>query len=152
MRESDIAHQYWQKVIQLVSFQRGMFLDLGEALHTIKEGELFKHLGEGSDTWKSFLAQPELDISPNTAVAYVKVYDYYCNKLRFKKDDIRDIPVNRLNMMVGRLKKLPNDTQRHEMIDKARVLSFTDFKKEVMGKHEELKTYTCPNCQTQYTL
>ncbi len=138
----------YQKTIFLVKEQRRLFLDLGFVLKQIKDNQLYKKLGDGGfDTWKSFLSNPEISLSPSTADVYIKVYEFYIEKLRLPKEEVLEIPLVRLNMMKSSLETMSDD-ERIEMIEKAKTLSYEDFRIEAIRepKKRAIKVSRCDEC------
>jgi len=134
-----IPFDLYQKTILLLREQRRLFLDLGFILKQIKDGKLYKKMGDGGfDTWHSFLANPEISITPSTAEVYIKVYDFYIDKLGLPKEEVLEIPLSRLNMMKSKLEGL-NQSEQLEMIEKSKSLSYGDFKIEVLDGGKEIK-------------
>lgn len=135
----NLTHNLYIKTIALVAKQRILFLELGEVLYEIKSKQLYKKMGDGGfDTWKSFLANPEIDLSVQMADIYVRIYEYYILELKKSKEEIQHLPILRLNRL---LPKLENATpeEREEWLDKAKLLSYTDFIQELReGATEEL--------------
>lgn len=110
-----------------------MYLEIGWLLREMKKKKLYKHLGDGGyDTWKQFLASPEIKIKYTTAEVYIKIYEYYIEELKLPKMEIAEIPLNQLNIMRTKLDKLPDYESKLEMIEKAKVLGYSDFKKEMI--------------------
>ena len=130
--EVTIAFGYYKKVTELVKEQRGLFLDLGKLLSEIKEKKLYKQMGEGGfDSWHQFLANPEIDLSPNIAEVYITVYKFYLLKLNMPREEVMTIPLVRLNTMKAKLEHA-DEAERGEMIEKAKSLSYGDFMKEMV--------------------
>lgn len=133
------AFALYQYTKDLIKDQRALFLDLGSVLSKIKNGELYKECGNGGfDTWRSFLADPEISITPSTADVYIKVYEFYIERLKMPRQDVVGIPLVRLNMMKSKLENL-NEEDRSELIAKARTLSYEDFKIEAINGGSEIK-------------
>lgn len=142
------AYNIYQETINLIRSQRKLFLDLGFILKQIKEKKLYTYFGNGGfDTWRSFLANPEINLSPSTAEVYIKVYDFYIEKLKMSKDEVLSIPLVRLNMMKATLEKM-DDKEREELIEKAKTLSYEDFRIETSGEDRKraIKVTRCSKC------
>lgn len=136
---ANIAFNLYQQTIELVKNQRKLFLELGYVLSQIKKNDLYKEIGDGGfNTWRSFLANPEINITPSTADVYIKVYEFYIEKLNMTKDEVLLIPLNRLSMMKFKLEGM-NETERGELIEKAKTLSAGDFKIELVDNGIEHK-------------
>jgi len=144
------AFDLYTQTIALIRGQRKLFLDLGFVLSKIKHNKLYLEMGEGGfDTWRSFLANPEINISPSTADVYIKVYNFYIEKLKLPREEVLDIPLVRLNMMKSKLEGL-NESERDDLIAKAKTLSYNDFKIEAIDNGKEIiraiKVTKCEKC------
>jgi len=151
MNKPVLAFDLYQKTIFLLKEQRKLFLDLGFVLAQIKNNQLYKQMGDGGfDTWRSFLANPEINISPSTADVYIKVYEFYIEKLKLPRKEVLEIPLVRLNMMKSKLESL-DDEGKADLLSKAKTLSYNDFKIEAVYNGVEvirpIKITKCLNCQ-----
>jgi len=145
------AFDLYQQTVLLIKGQRKLFLELGFVLSQIKNKSLYKQMGDGGfETWRSFLANPEINITPSTADVYIKVYEFYIERLKLPKEEVLEIPLNRLNMMKFKLEGM-NEADRLELIEKAKTLSYNDFRIETLESGVEkvraIKITKCPQCQ-----
>lgn len=125
------AFDFYSKVIYLKKKQGEIALELGYVLKEIKEKKLYQHMGEGGfDSFEQFLSNPEINLKYNTAMAYIRIYEYYVENLKLPKEEIIEIPFNRLHQLVGKIKNLPKEKQI-EWIEKAKTLGRIDFEKEM---------------------
>lgn len=144
----------YQQTVNLIRNQRGLFLDLGFVLKQIKDRELYRQMGDGGfDTWKSFLSNPEINISPSTADVYIKVYEFYILKLEMPREEVLEIPLGRLNMMKSKLEEM-SEPERIDLIGKAKTLSYSDFKiesvKEERKRAIKVTRHSCGKLIIQY--
>ena len=127
-----------------------LFLEFGYVLKKIRDEKLYLQMGEGGfETFYQFLADPEINLNPNTASAYIRVYEFYVEKLGFKKEKLLGIPLNRLNQIKNFLEdKTKNEVE--EWIEKARTLGREDFVKEMESKkivkEKGVKIVKCKKC------
>jgi len=83
------AFDLYQQTVLLIKGQRKLFLELGFVLSQIKNKSLYKQMGDGGfETWRSFLANPEINITPSTADVYIKVYEFYIERLKLPKEEV----------------------------------------------------------------
>lgn len=151
IQKQELAFGLYQKAVDLIKSQRELFLDLGFVLSQIKNQELYKEMGEGGfDTWRSFLANPEISITPSTADVYIKVYEFYIEKLKMPRSEVLEIPLVRLNMMKSKLDGL-DENERIDLIEKSKTLSYNDFKIEAINggveKKRAIEVHRCDTCQ-----
>lgn len=127
-----------------------LFLEFGFVLKRIRDEKLYLQMGEGGyDTFYQFLADPEINIHPNTASAYIRVYEFYIEKHGLKKEDLLGIPLNRLNQIKSYLEE-KNKEEIEEWVEKARTLGRTDFEKEMeehkIIKEKDIRIEKCKKC------
>jgi hypothetical protein len=145
-----IAYDLYQKCIFLKKKQGELALEFGMTLKEIRDKKLYQHMGEGGfDNFYQFLASPEISLNPNTALMYIRVYEFYIEKLKIPKEKLTEIPVNRLNQLKSGLENKSKD-EIEEWIEKARVLGRKDFEKEMeearMKKEDDIKIKICKKC------
>lgn len=142
------AFDLYQRCVFLRKKQGELALEFGRVLKEIRDKKLYRYLGEGGfETFNQFLANPEINLNPNTALAYIRVYEYYVLELNIPKENLLDIPFNRLNNLKSKIEKLPREEQE-EWIEKAKTLSYTDFKAELQEKKMEKKPFiTVKRCK-----
>ena len=144
------AFQLYQQTISLVKEQRKLFLDLGFTLAEIKRKKLYRYMGDGGfETWKSFLGNPEINIKEITAETYIKVFEFYIEKLQLPREQVLDIPLVRLNMMKAKM-ETATEEERGELIEKAKVLSYKDFQAEIYDgekRKQKIKITKCKGCK-----
>lgn len=138
MDKPTVAFNIYQQIVSLVKLQRGVFLDLGKLLKEVKDNKLYKQMGDGGfDSWKQFLANPEINFKPVTAEMYIRVYEFYILKMLMPKEEVMEIPLVRLNMMKAKIEN-SDEEERGELIEKAKILSYSDFMKEMV--YHKVKT------------
>lgn len=102
---------------QIVAY-KGMLLQLGEMLASIKEGAYKEMVGEGVNTWSDFLAQPEIGLSVREANALIRLADWV---------DAMDVPLERLNLATANFAASKGILER-DLVEDMSVLSLKDFK------------------------
>lgn len=142
------AFNLYQRCIYLRKKQGELALEFGRVLKEIRDKKLYQYIGEGGfSSFNKFLANPEIGLNPNTALAYIRVYEYYVLQLKLPKQDLLGIPFNRLNNLKSKIEKLPKDKQI-EWIEKAKTLSYSDFKAELQAeKMEKNPVVTVKKCK-----
>lgn len=144
------AYQAFQRTQALVKYQRKLFLDLGATLKEVKDKKLYRQMGNGGfDSFRSFLASPEISLQDGIANKYIKVYEFYVEKIALPEAEIIEIPFIRLDMMKAKLEELP-EIERSELIEKAKVLSYADFEEELYEnkpRKKKIHIYKCKKCE-----
>ncbi len=144
------AFDLYNRVIFLKRKQSELALELGYTLKRIKEKKLYLYMGEGGfSSFEQFLANPEISINYNTAFAYIRVYEYFIEQLKLPKEQLLNIPFNRLHQLTGKIKNLPKEEQI-EWVEKAKHLGRLDFEKELeeakFKPEKEVVIKRCKNC------
>lgn len=126
-----VAFDLYSQCIYLKRKQGELALEFGYVLKKIKDEKLYQYMGEGGFvSFEQFLINPEINLKYNTAMMYIRVYEFYIEQLKLPKEDLIDIPINRLNELTGKIKDLPKEKQI-EWVEKAKTLARTDFEKEL---------------------
>jgi hypothetical protein len=128
----EIYEHYWT-VQKLQKGQGGLDLALAEELAYLKEKDRYKAiLGYPEGSWKSFIAQPELQpLKVGKADRLVKIYQTYIKDLGLKSEDILGIDSNSLY----RIATIVNSKNVRGWLSKARNLSRGDLHREVKYGH-----------------
>jgi hypothetical protein len=117
-------------------------LKKGKVLKELRDAQEYKMLGDGGyDTFESYLASPEIKMSRSYAWQHVQLYEYYVLEMSIPLIElVKFRSIQTMLFCLGIInKRALQGEDALELIEKAKVLSFTDFKKEVMDV-EELPT------------
>jgi len=112
--------------------QAKLFLYIGQLAKNIRDKKLYKYLGEGGfATFGQFLNNSEISrLAPSTIMAYIRIYEYYIERLQLIEGQLLDIGTNRLQKLLPRLKVKP-DEEAKEILQDIGILTHDDYKKEV---------------------
>lgn len=81
---------------------------------------------------------------------YIKIFEYYREKLQLPENEILQVTINDLNRLKAPLEKLPNDTERMEVWEKMKALPYRDLNKELVKDKiiakPKLKVTRCEHC------
>jgi len=124
------AHKNFEKIIILVKDISQRWLFLGQLLWENREKGYWEKLGH--ESFNSFLAAPELGLSPTTHYKFIHLYELYCLKLGFDPKDLVDISYERLMIIKDKI----SPTNKENWISKAKSLSQSDLMIEVK-EHEQ---------------
>lgn len=134
----ELAFKIYTKVQQALREQNKMFLIIGQALKLIRENELYKYMGNGGfDTFGDFINNPEIGLKQSTAYLYIRVYEYYIERLEFEEQDLVLYPLNRLMKLLPHLKKKPDEEAKQILIS---IGNMTDFDYSIEVKEKKLNT------------
>jgi len=130
-----------QSLIKLRSSIAEAFILVGKKLTEIKEGNLYKYLGEdsGYDTFESYLASPELQISRRKAYYLMAIYQTFCEKFGLPMEKMRGVEWSIIK------EALPIVTEKNceEWIEKSKALSHSDMLLEVRREKTGIEPYEC---------
>ena len=128
----------YQTLKSLNKINSGIDLQLAKELTYMKHNDNYKvAMGDDDATWKSFVAQPELQpLKISKAYRLVRVYETYIEKLGLKEEDIIGIDSNSLM----RLSTVVNANNVADWLAKAQSLSRSDLYRELnFGEINELE-------------
>ncbi len=135
---ADTAHENYTYIVQLRSGIKEYFWLLIEQLKTCREQKYWQVLGY--ETWNSYLAIPEIDLSPKTVDNYITVLN------RLTENDLlppKGVDVGKVAITAPHL----TNENASELIAKAESLSRSDLIAEVIHKElPERKLLVCPKC------
>jgi hypothetical protein len=114
---AEYAHSAYQKLLLAKKQQDVLFLIIGKLLIEIRDENLYKHLNY--ETFSDFLYSQELGFSGESAWMYMRVYEFYINKLELSPNFVASLPISRLSMMIPVLK----DSNKDEAVDQLEELS-----------------------------
>lgn len=137
--QQKIAWSCYQTLQESFTNQAKLFLYIGMVLKRIRDEKLYKYLGDGGyDTFKMFLKNPEISrLAPSTLMAYIRIYEYYIERLEILEGRVLEIGTNRLQKLLPRLKEKPDDEAR-AIVEDIGLLGHDDYKKEVREKGLEI--------------
>jgi hypothetical protein len=138
VENNKIAFNIYNDLQVAIKQQAKLFLIIGRLLRDIRDKELFKYLGEGGyDTFIHFLNNPEIGLRQSTAYLYIRIYEYYVERLRLSEEEVLEIPINRLMRLLPAL-KTKNDIEAKETI--LRIGKMTNYDSDQEIKESKLET------------
>lgn len=132
VEKQNMAWASYNLLIDAFVNQAKLFLYIGKLAKDIRDKKLYKFLGNGGyDTFGMFLKSPEISrLAPSTVMAYIRIYEYYIERLQIIEGEILEVGTNRLQKLLPKLKNKP-DAEAREIIKDIGVLTHDDYKKEV---------------------
>jgi hypothetical protein len=143
------AFTKYELLQSLIKQQSKLFLIMGLTLKEIRDQKLYLHLGDGGfDTFINFLNNPEIGLRQSTAYSYIRIYEYYIERLEMTEEDVLAIPINRLQRLLPALKG-KEDGEAKELITNIGMMTNYDYDQEV--KEQKLVSdrplmYCCKEC------
>jgi hypothetical protein len=130
------AFDAFHRVVELQKAGIMWFLDMGKTLYEIREDKLYNYMGNGGfDTYRQFLHNPEIGFSEQSAYLYTSVYEFYCLKLGYGADEIKDLPLNRLKKLIPLLKD-KTIAEAKAKVEESRGLTLGDFEAETSQEEQ----------------
>lgn len=123
--EPEKAFALYQMLLQAKRNQDYLFLGIGKLLKEIKDNELYRQLDY--ESFNEFVTSDELGFSRESAFLYVRVYEYYIERLKLDAEYVGKINLARLGQMLPLLKKLDNPEKEIEMVEEFSNLRQSDF-------------------------
>ena len=138
--KAEKAFKLHQQLIQLGHSVQKAFILIGKNLYEIQDNDLFKFLGDGGyETFNSYLASPELEISRRQAFYLIKVYRIYCKQFGLRVEQMEGAKLSALKATLP----VVTDKNYEEWLEKTKVLSLSDVKAEVRREQSGQDPMTC---------
>lgn len=122
---SEKAYALYQKLLVAKRSQDYLFLGIGKLLKDIRDEKLYKELDY--DSFNDFVTSEELGFSRESAFLYVRVYEYYIERLQLDAEFVGKINLARLGQMIPILKKIDDPEKEIEKIEELSALRQGDF-------------------------
>lgn len=122
--EEDYAFAIWQKLIQAKRGHQVLFLVIGKLLKEIKEQKIYLKLDY--ESFEQFLGSEEICWSREAAFMFMRVYEYYIEKLKLPEEKVASITLTKLSMMIPMTKGMDRD-KAIEKIEELSALRHNDF-------------------------
>ena len=134
----DKAWEIYTFLQQALRKQAELFIDIGKALKTMRDDKLYLQLGKGGfDTFQQFLNNAEIGLRPSTAYLYIRLYEYFLERLKLTQEEILAIPITRLMRLLPVLKE-KTDEEAKQIVSKITNLTTYDF--DVVVGEDKLET------------
>ncbi len=127
----------YQELCMLVKNDIRSVFRKGQLLKNLRDTESYKRLGDGGyQTFNEFLSDPTLKMSRSYAFQHIQMYDFYIEDLKLSVDELSKVASIKLlrDCMSFILTRNLSDSDALIVIEKAKVLSYGDFFKEVTGQ------------------
>ena len=130
------ASNIHRDLVETIETNRANFVHVGKQLSQLKKkSEYKKAVGDGIDTWQSYLAQPEIGMSLGEASKLIRIYEEFVERLGFKEEFVAEIPRKNLEILLTFSQNCGDAIDLYEVIEEAKALSHRDFKE----RHAERK-------------
>lgn len=140
----NVALKFHNSLVTLRSVERISFLTTAELLYRLKFSDSYKEaVGSGADTWRDYLAQPEINLTVTEANKLVDIYKTFVRDHGFKKSELALVPVRHLEYLLAHA-KTASRKEVEKLLADAENLSFTDLKArfyDVKTKEKGTRTY-----------
>lgn len=144
---NDLAFNLVQELKQRLREQGAIFLRVGRILKTIRDDKLYEQMG--SDTFLKFLADPEISLKQATAYMYIRIFEFYIEKMGLPEAEVIEIPSYKLFRLLPLIKDKPKD-EALKAIDEVRDLGIADtelvIKDNKLEAHKRPIVYSCEVC------
>jgi len=154
--KSIVAFDLLKELKDMLRTQSYLFLEIGRILKRFRDDKLYRDLGQGGyDTWTEFLGSGELSQKPSTVQAYIQVYETMILRLKYRMEEIAEIPYDKLRLALPEINKAKTKEEAEEWLGKARELSRSDILRErglmtesgkPIGWSKTVHAVTCEYC------
>ncbi len=121
MPEKERAFALWKNLLFAQRTSGQLFLLVGKLLKEFKEKELYIYLDYGS--FNQFVSSPELAISGESAYMYIRVFEFYVEKLALDPETVRKMPLGKLSRMLPMIKEVEKELGKEKAIEKMNELN-----------------------------
>lgn len=132
LSDREKAFALWKNLLFAQRTSGQLFLLVGKLLKEFKEKELYFYLDYSS--FKQFVSSPELAISSESAYMYIRVYEFYVEKLALDPETVKKMPLNKLSRMLPMVKEVEEEMGKDKAIEKMNelnTLGLGDLVKEI---------------------
>lgn len=129
--KTDLAFNTYSFLKDALRQQGYLFLVIGKTLKDIRDGKLFK--GLNYESFADFLQDPELKQKPSTCYAYIRIYEFYVEKLGLPEAEVVEVGMNRLQRLLPALKEKTEDEAR-EILTDIGSMTHLDYNQEVKSR------------------
>lgn len=138
LTKPDKAWEIYTFLQQALRKQAELFIEIGKALKQMRDERLYLQLGKGGfDTFQQFLNNAEIGIRPSTAYLYIRIFEYFMERLKMTQAEVLDIPITRLMRLLPVLKEKTDDEAK-KIVEKISGLTTYDF--DVVVGEDKLET------------
>jgi len=131
------AFELYHNLQLAIKNQGKLYLIIGQTLKKIRDEKTYNYLGEGGfDSFQQFLNNAEIGFRPATAYLYIRLYEYYIERLKLAVEEVVEVPMNRLMRLLPALKQ-KTDKESIEIVQNFKTLTNFDFDKELKEKKLE---------------
>lgn len=143
MSNEERAFALWKNLLFAQRTSGQLFLLVGKLLKEFKEKELYFYLDYSS--FNQFVSSPELAISGESAYMYIRVYEFYVEKLSLDPETVRKMPLGKLSRMLPMVKEVEQEMGKEKAIERMNelnTLGLGDLVKEIKKvKGDEKERY-----------
>lgn len=122
-----------QRFLELKAQGMVVYLEMAACLLTIRKEKVYKDMG--CETFKEYLALPELGLSEASAYYMMDIYRTFCVRLGLHPGELQDVYWTKLREILG----VVNKENCLEWVGKARELSRSDLITEVELHEDKIK-------------
>lgn len=133
-----------------VEMSKHGFVSMGKLLYELKSNDSYlQAVGEGIETWQSYLAQPEIGLSVGEANRLIQIYETFVLKFGIEEGYLASVPVKNLHYLLPMAKYMDEVSENgeehpiHALLADAAHLSQRDFRERVrdLQNDDGVRTY-----------
>lgn len=126
------ASSNYNSLVQTVSISKIGSVKMGKLLYELKRDESFREaVGDGIETWQSFLAQPEIGLSVSEANRLIQIHETFVIKFSVDEAYLATVPIKNLHYLLPVVKEMDDSTEVGNLVNEAAHLSQRDFKERM---------------------
>lgn len=146
-----LSYGLYQELVKALQYEKRLFFTIGKILKTIREEKLYKYIGEGGyETFAQFVSAQEINLTQPRAYFYIRVYEFYIEKMQITEAELSDISAYKLFRLLPLLRskdkseviKVINEVGQLGVADTERVIA----DKKLENKPDRPVAYPCAKC------
>lgn len=147
--ENTLAYSIYEQLRNALTTEKKVFFAIGELLKRLNDEKLYRYIGDGGyDNFTQFLAAPEINITKSRAYFYMRIYEFYIEKMALNEGQLKDLSAYKLFRLLpfARTKTKPEVIQ---LIDEVRELGVGDTEAIIQQRQppsDRPQVYACPSC------
>lgn len=138
MEPASNLHSY---LVINVSESKSSAVAMGKLLYALKENDSYREaIGDGIDTWQSYLGQPEIGLSVGEANRLIQIYEVFVIDKGYPESEVAEVPIKNLHRLLPVAKA---GEEINELFEDAKVLSQRDFREKLQDFKDDsgVRTY-----------
>lgn len=134
-------HDLHNLLTAIITSSKKNFIAMGQVLSELRNNNNYKRAVGSIDTWRAYLAQPEIGLSLGEANRLIQIYEEFIIRLGFAPEMVSEVPIKNLHYLLPMVKGEKDKDKVGEWLADATLLSQSDFRERIGEEKKEQCTY-----------